>query len=138
MVVPAMPATLVIYCQLQMLVYCARLSRDEFVGTTSGYPYIEARGDIPGARWGCVGNERDVNRPSDFHNPDGTMKTRGEICDFWRKAGIHADRQTAFYYSTGWRASLAFFYAWLMNWERVSVYDGGSYEWRSDPGNPRA
>ena len=38
--------------------------------------------------------------------------------------------------STGWRASEAFFYAWLMDWKQISVYDGGWYEWSSDPKNP--
>jgi hypothetical protein len=28
-----------------------------------------------------------------------------------------------------------FFYAWLMGWERISVYDGGWYEWSRDPRN---
>jgi 3-mercaptopyruvate sulfurtransferase SseA len=109
---------------------------NEFIGKTSGYSYIDARGDIPGARWGRAGKNDDVNSMSEFHNPDGTMKTADEICRFWRSAGIHADQQNAFYCGTGWRASLAFFYAWLMNWERISVYDGGWYEWSRDPANP--
>jgi thiosulfate/3-mercaptopyruvate sulfurtransferase len=41
-----------------------------------------------------------------------------------------------FYCGTGWRASLAFFYAWLMNWQRIGVYDGGWCEWSGDPANP--
>jgi len=80
--------------------------------------------------------EDDVNSMSDFHNPDGTMKSPTDICAFWGKAGIHSGRKTAFYCGTGWRASLAFFYAWLMNRERISVYDGGWCEWSSDPSNP--
>ena len=110
----------------------------EFIGQTSGYAYITAKGDIPGARWGRAGDDGDVNSMSDFHRPDGTMRALDEICGFWRKADIHAGRQTAFYCGTGWRASLAFFYAWLMNWERISVYDGGWCEWSSDPANPIA
>jgi thiosulfate/3-mercaptopyruvate sulfurtransferase len=54
----------------------------------------------------------------------------------WAAAGIHRDLDIAFYCGTGWRASLAFFYAWLMGWERISVFDGGWFEWSSDPGNP--
>lgn len=107
---------------------------DEFIGTTSGYCYIDVKGDIAGARWGRAG--ADVNSMSDFHNPDGTMKDAGEICAFWEQAGIHRDRLTAFYCGTGWRASVAFFYAWLMDWERISVYDGGWFEWSRDPANP--
>lgn len=109
---------------------------NEFIGKTSGYSYIEAKGDIPGARWGRAGYDNDVNSMSAFHNADGTMKPPDEICGFWMEDGIQSGQQTAFYCGTGWRASLAFFYAWLMNWERISVYDGGWCEWSRDPGNP--
>lgn len=109
---------------------------NEFIGKTSGYSFIEAKGDIQGARWGRAGNDDNVNSMSEFHNPDGTMKAPGEICGLWRAAGIHSGQQAAFYCGTGWRASLAFFYAWLMNWERISVYDGGWCEWSRNPGNP--
>lgn len=104
-------------------------TRDEFTGKTSGYSYIQARGDIPGARWGRAGHGPDMNNMSAFHGPDGRMRPAGEICQFWRDEGLHPDLQTAFYCGTGWRASLAFFYAWLMGWERISVYDGGWFEW---------
>jgi 3-mercaptopyruvate sulfurtransferase SseA len=111
---------------------------NEFVGRTSGYSYIAAKGDIPGARWGRAGGDGDVHSMSDFHRPDGTMKPPGEIQSFWGQAGIRSRTWTTFYCGTGWRASLAFFYAWLMNWERISVYDGGWFEWSSDPANPVA
>ena len=75
---------------------------------------------------------------SDFQHPDGTMKPPHDIHAFWGNAGIHSGQKTAFYCGTGWRASLAFFYAWLMHWDRISVYDGGWCEWSSDPGNPVA
>ena len=109
---------------------------DEFMGKTSGYSYIEARGDIQGARWGHAGPGDNVNSMSDFHRADGTMKAPDEICRFWKGSDIHSDQQIAFYCGTGWRASLAFFYAWLMHWERISVYDGGWYEWSRDRRNP--
>lgn len=109
---------------------------DEFVGKTSGYSYIETRGDIPGARWGRAGADGDVNSMSDFHRPDGTMKPAYEISRQWGAAGIRSCQHTAFYCGTGWRASLAFFYAWLMDWQRISVYDGGWCEWSRDSANP--
>jgi thiosulfate/3-mercaptopyruvate sulfurtransferase len=28
--------------------------------------------------------------------------------------------------------------AWLMGWPKVSVYDGGWFEWSNDPSNPIA
>jgi thiosulfate/3-mercaptopyruvate sulfurtransferase len=109
---------------------------NEFVGKTSGYSYIQARGDIPGALWGRAGDEGNVNSVSEYHKPDGTMKSSREICGLWQDAGIHSGQQTAFYCGTGWRASVAFFYAWLMDWQRISVYDGGWCEWSRDAANP--
>lgn len=108
---------------------------NEYIGKTSGYSYIQAKGEIPGARWGRAGHGDDVNSMSAFHNADGTMKPSAEICRFWKDGGIEPGLQTAFYCGTGWRASLAFFYAWLMNWERISVYEGGWCEWSRTPDN---
>ena len=109
---------------------------NEFIGAKSGYSYIDAKGDIPGARWGRSGGDDDVNSMTEFHHDDGRMKSSADICRMWGAAGIQADQHTVFYCGTGWRASLAFFYAWLMNWERIGVYDGGWCEWSCDAGNP--
>ncbi|SIT49921.1 putative exported thiosulfate sulfur transferase / thiosulfate binding protein (fragment) [Paraburkholderia ribeironis] len=108
----------------------------EFIGQTSGYSYIAARGEIAGTRWGRDGADRDVNSLSEFHHPDGTMQAAGHIDGLWRRAGVVPELQVAFYCGTGWRASLAFFYAWLLGWPRISVYDGGWCEWSRDPENP--
>lgn len=45
-----------------------------------------------------------------FLQPDGTLLPVSDILQFWR-------------------ASLDFYYAWLMGWENISVYDGGWFEW---------
>jgi len=108
----------------------------EFIGKTSGYSYIDARGDIPGALWGRAGADGDVNSMAAFHCAQGRMKPAAAIRAMWQAAGIHPDRHTVFYCGTGWRASLAFFYAWLMGWERIGVYDGGWCEWSRDASNP--
>lgn len=103
----------------------------EFSGHTSGYAYIASPGDIPGARWGHAGVDGDVNSMSDFQRGDGTMKPAHEITAMWREQGIERHRHTVFYCGTGWRASLAFFYAWLMGWDHIAVFDGGWFEWSS-------
>ena len=107
-------------------------THEEHTGQTSGYTYICARGDIPGALWGHAGKGSDVNDMSDFQNADGTMRSAADISALWDRCGIHRDMDIAFYCGTGWRASLAFFYAWLMGWERISVFDGGWFEWSSE------
>ncbi|WP_344761890.1 sulfurtransferase [Actimicrobium antarcticum] len=112
-------------------------SHAEFIGATSGYSYIPVCGEIPGACWGRAGVSGDINSMSDFQHPDGRMKSPAAISAFWSENGIVPTRQTAFYCGTGWRASLAFFYARAMGWPRISVYDGGWFEWSSDPVNPR-
>ncbi len=109
---------------------------DEFVGRTSGYSYIAAKGEIPGAVWGHAGDDGDMNSVSAFQDADGSMRPAHAIRAMWGTAGIVPDRPTVFYCGTGWRASVAFFYAWLMGWEQISVYDGGWFEWSSDPANP--
>ncbi|WGG52225.1 sulfurtransferase [Rugamonas sp. DEMB1] len=111
-------------------------SWSEHTGKISGYSYIAARGEIPGALWGRAGEDGDVNSMSAFHLADGRMRPAGEIREQWRQAGIVGAGRTAFYCGTGWRASLAFFYAWLMDWQGISVYDGGWCEWSRDPANP--
>lgn len=108
---------------------------NEYVGKTSGYCYIEARGEIPGAVWGRAGNDDDVNSMSEFHDTRGRMRTAADIGTIWHARGLHRERQIIFYCGTGWRASLAFFYAWLMGWKRISVYDGGWLEWSASPHN---
>jgi thiosulfate/3-mercaptopyruvate sulfurtransferase len=101
----------------------------EFTGKVSGYSYIVARGDIPGARWGRAGEDGDVNSMSAYQLADGSMKPAAAIAAQWAANGIVPGRPAAFYCGTGWRASMAFFYAWLMGWEQISVYDGGWFEW---------
>ena len=108
----------------------------EFSGASSGYSYIAARGDIAGARWGRAGREGDVNSMSEYQHPDGRMLSAAAIARMWEGEAIGPGRASVFYCGTGWRASLAFFYAWLMGWDDISVYDGGWFEWSAEPGNP--
>jgi thiosulfate/3-mercaptopyruvate sulfurtransferase len=73
---------------------------------------------------------------SEFHDADGAMKPAQDICRMWQDEGIGAQQHTVFYCGTGWRASQAFFYAWVMGWPRIAVFDGGWCEWSADAGNP--
>lgn len=106
----------------------------EFIGETSGYNYIDGKGRIPGAKWGRSGS--DPYHLEDYRNPDNTMRSADEIQAMLAEWNIHKDQDVAFFCGTGWRASEVFFYAHAMGWPRVSVYDGGWYEWSEDPSNP--
>ncbi len=109
-------------------------SWEEFIGNVSGYNYIGKTGRIPGAVFGNCGS--DAYHMENYRNIDQTMRSYREIAAFWKDNGIVPEKHVAFYCGTGWRASEAFFHAWLMGWPRVSVYDGGWFEWSSDPANP--
>ncbi|MFP4622653.1 MAG: sulfurtransferase, partial [Gemmatimonadota bacterium] len=103
-------------------------------GEVSGYNYIEKTGRIPGSVFGNCGS--DAYHMENYRNLDHTTREFGEIEEIWRDAGVTADKHNAFYCGTGWRGSEAFFNAWLLGWPRVSVFDGGWFEWSGDPANP--
>ncbi len=106
----------------------------EWIGEVSGYNYIEKKGRIPGAVFGNCGS--DAYHMENYRNLDHTTREYHEIEKIWAEVGITPDKHNAFYCGTGWRGSEAFFNAWLMGWPRVSVYDGGWFEWSSDEDNP--
>jgi len=108
----------------------------EQTGQKSGYSDLRARGRIRGDVWGGGGS--DANHLEDFQNPDGTLKSPSAIAARWARAGIVPEKRVVFYCGTGWRASVAFWDAWVLGWSRISVYDPGWYEWSRDPGNPIA
>jgi 3-mercaptopyruvate sulfurtransferase SseA len=105
----------------------------EHIGKVSGYNYIELAGRIPGDVWGNCGT--DAYHMQHYRSIDNTMRAYPEIASNWETAGITRDRQVAFYCGTGWRASETWFYAFLMGWDRIAVYDGGWFEWSKDPDN---
>ncbi len=112
---------------------CVR-SWAEYIGEVSGYNYIEAKGRIPGAVFADCGS--DAYHMENYRNLDLTTREFNEIAEIWEKNSITPDKHLAFYCGTGWRGSEAWFNAWLMGWPRVSVYDGGWFEWSNDPRNP--
>ncbi len=105
----------------------------EYIGEVSGYNYIRKKGRIPGSVFGNCGS--DAYHMENYRNLDHTTREYHEIEALWKEAGITPDKHNAFYCGTGWRGSEAFFNAWLMGWPRVSVYDGGWFEW-SNQNNP--
>lgn len=112
---------------------CVR-SYPEYIGEVSGYNYIKKKGRIPGAVFAECGS--DAYHMQNYRNLDHTTREYHEIADIWKRSGIVPDKRLAFYCGTGWRGSEAWFNAILMGWPRVSVYDGGWFEWSSDPDNP--
>jgi len=105
----------------------------EFIGEVSGYNYIDIKGRIPGAIFGNCGS--DAYHMENYRNLDHTTREFHEIEKMWREVGITPDKHNSFYCGTGWRGSEAFFNAWLMGWDNISVFDGGWFEW-SNNGKP--
>jgi thiosulfate/3-mercaptopyruvate sulfurtransferase len=105
----------------------------EHIGAVSGYNYIGPAGRIKGDVWGNCGS--DAYHMQHYRNVDNTMRAYPEITANWAEAGIVPDKWVAFYCGTGWRASETWFYAFLQDWPRIAVYDGGWFEWSQDPVN---
>jgi thiosulfate/3-mercaptopyruvate sulfurtransferase len=105
----------------------------EHIGNVSGYNYIGPAGRIKGDVWGNCGT--DAYHMQHYRNVDNTMRAYPEIAANWAEAGITGDKWVAYYCGTGWRASETWFYAYLMGWDRIAVYDGGWFEWSQDPIN---
>lgn len=105
---------------------------EEYLGRRAGYEEIPTTGRIAGARWAHAGS--DVQSMEDYEvAPDGTFRSYLEVEGFWRDWDICRDRGVIFYCGTGWRASLAFFHAWLMGWPRIQLFDSGWMEWSMGP-----
>jgi len=105
----------------------------EYTGMTSGYSYIQPKGRIAGDVWGHAGTA--PLRMDHYRNIDNTMCSYHDIVAQWCAWGVTPDKRIAFYCGTGWRASEAFFYAHLMGWATIAVYDGGWWAWVQDPTN---
>ena len=103
----------------------------EHIGAVSGYNYIGPAGRIKGDVWGNCGS--DAYHMQHYRNVDNTMRAYPEITANWAEAGIVPEKWVAFYCGTGWRASETWFYAYLQDWPRIAVYDGGWFEWSQDP-----
>lgn len=107
---------------------------NEFVGSESGYDDLKQRGRIPHSVWGRGGTQSD--QLEDYRNPDLTMRSGVELLKMWDQLGIdYKFKHLIFYCGNGWRASEVMFYAELMGLYRISMYDGGWYDWSSNLNN---
>lgn len=103
-------------------------SWDEYIGNISGYDDLPHKGRILYSVWGKAGSN--VTSLEDYRNPDLTMRSSEEIREMWDKLGIdYNSRHLIFTCGSGWRAAEVYFYARVMGLEKVSLYDGGWYEW---------
>jgi 3-mercaptopyruvate sulfurtransferase SseA len=102
-------------------------SLEEHMGVTSGYQDIAAKGDIAGAVWGHGGPN--ANHLDEYFNEDMTLRPIADILSLWEQCQLSKDCEVVFYCGTGWRASVAFFVAWVCCWPRLRLFDGGWLEW---------
>ncbi len=109
-------------------------SWEEYIGTTSGYDFIEPKGRIAGALWGF--SKTHPTKMSGYRNIDNTMLSYHEIESIWEEAHIAPNKKMLYYCGTGWRASEAFFFAHLMGRKNIAIYDGGWNEWCQNEANP--
>src|SRR5262249_27383479 len=105
----------------------------EHVGAVTGSTYISPAGRSAGDVWGNCGT--DAYHMQHYRGVDNAMRPYPEIAANWAEAGITPNKRVAFYCGTGWRASETWFYAYVMGWPRIAVYDGGWFEWSQGPAN---
>ena len=105
-------------------------SRDEFTGVTNSYyGYFDEKGRIPCAQW--IGDWTEL-----IGSDINTVQSMGIVKKNWEAAGFSPDKKMYFYCGTGWRSGLYTYYAYLLGWPAAN-YDGGWYEWSTNPDNPR-
>ncbi len=102
-------------------------SADEFAGTDTD-KNIKRYGHIPGAinlEYKAVFNE------------DGTIKSKDEITETMKAAGVTSDKEVILYCASSVRAGIVFMaLVDILGYGNVKVYDGAYYEWQMDSTNP--
>ena len=101
-------------------------AKDEFLGKTSGYSYIDRAGEPKGAIWG-----HDTDDGS-YLNAQGTTVGLDKLEEYLSESGVNMDNELAFYCGTGWRAAVPFLIAYE-NGHITKMYDGGWFLWQKDP-----
>lgn len=105
-------------------------SRDEFLGKTSGYGYIDRAGEPKGAVWG-----HDTDDGS-YLNEDGTTAGLDALKGYLEESGASLDNELSFYCGTGWRATIPFLICYENGMTNMTLYDGGWYQWQMDDSLP--
>ena len=105
----------------------------EYLGTSSGYSYLAAKGRIPGAI--LAGNADDSARI--YQHAGGMLRSLAEVRREWRRRGLlnaqgEAAGEIIFYCGSGWRSSLAFLYAHAMGLKRIRNYSDGWSGWSTE------
>lgn len=101
-------------------------SRDEFLGKTSGYGYIDRAGEPEGSIWG-----HDTDDGS-YMNEDGTTAGLDVLKGYLEESGASLDNELSFYCGTGWRAAIPFLICYENGMTNVTLFDGGWYQWQMD------
>jgi 3-mercaptopyruvate sulfurtransferase SseA len=107
-------------------------SEDEFEGRASGYSYLDRAGRIPTATHaGDAGAHGGI-----YEGPGARLRPPVEVAEAWQTAGMvftsgepGPSREVVFYCGSGWRSSLAFFYAWLLGHTNIRNYSDGWCGW---------
>lgn len=106
-------------------------SKDEFLGKTSGYSYIDRAGEPLGAIWGHDTDDKSYN------NADGTIAGVDTLEKYLKESGASLEENDlAFYCGTGWRACVPFLIAYQSGYRNVYLFDGGWFVWQMDKDNP--
>ena len=109
-------------------------SWDEYTGKTSGYDYIDKKGEPKGAIYGFSGT--DAANMDDYYDPDGTLRNPQEIYNLWKGQGISETDKIAVYCGTGWRNSIPWFMTQLTGRANTYFYDGGWNDWQLEGSLP--
>jgi 3-mercaptopyruvate sulfurtransferase SseA len=105
-------------------------SKEEFLGKTSGYGYIDRAGEPKGAIWGHDTDDGSYNKE------DGTTVGIDIVEKYLEESGASLNNEISYYCGTGWRASIPFLIAYENNYKNVSLYDGGWYQWQMNDDYP--
>lgn len=109
-------------------------SDKEYLGTTSGYSYLDLMGRIPSAVWAYDGSSLA------YADADGTLRDYTQVKSMWSAQGITStgsatllDKDAVFYCGGGYRSALTYFYANLMGYTNIRNYADGWAGWSTVP-----